>query len=99
MGSKSLLHALCLVPRFVNETSREKGSPATERARARRIGTENAIAGPHQHALGGTHILRLKIAVEGIDQQDNLFAGARGRSAIGMARPVRQFSIGAESEQ
>ena len=48
---------------------REKGPPAAQRPASRRVGVDDAVAGALQHSLGGTSILRLEVAVEGVHEQ------------------------------
>ena len=69
--------ALRLMPRFIDQAGGKKGPAAAQRPAARRIGHDDAIAGTGQHALGRARVVGLEIAVEGIDQQDDLGPGPR----------------------
>jgi hypothetical protein len=77
MRGESVQHTFCLVPRFVDETRREKGSAAAQRAAARRVRADDTIAGACQHPLRGTGVFRLEITVEGVDQQYYFAPGTR----------------------
>ena len=75
MGGESVDHALRLDPRLVDEAGGEKGPAATQWSAARGVGGDDSIAGAHQDPLGGAGILGLEIAVEGVDQQDDVAPG------------------------
>src|SRR5689334_1943163 len=98
MRGKSIQHPRRLVARFFDETRGEKGAATTEWSADRRVRTNNAITRPPQNTLCRARVLRLEVAVERVDQQNDLAAGAGGAPAIGTGRPLRQFAASAEPQ-
>src|SRR5262249_46468064 len=82
------------------ETSRKEGAATTERALARGRRLDRAVAGALQHPLGGTRVLGLEPAIEGIDEEHDLGARSRGNvRAIGTRAPGGQFALGAQARE
>src|SRR5712671_5947973 len=99
MRAECVERATRFAARFLDETRREEGTAATQRAATHRVWADDTITGPQQNALGRARVFRLEIAVEGVYQQNDLGPGAGRSSAIGVSGPFGQFAGGAEPKE